>query len=136
MKLLICLALICSGLSFSAMAKTKGSGSSSSGGVLIVQTIAGGVHRYAVRLPKCGQTYSHFKIVVSGGAMQVSSAGLKYANGQSNQYGYSGTFDAGYVSSWIAFDNFRSSTDCVTQMFVEAQSVDPKHPARLTLYGQ
>src|SRR5947209_8173438 len=107
----------------------------SNGRVLKAATVRAGVQRYSVSIPKCGQTISHFRIAVKNGTIAVSRAGLRYANGQSNEYPYSGSFENGYVSSWIGFDNFRSATDCVTQLFMDAQAIDPRHPAQLILYG-
>lgn len=124
--------LLCSLFSFSVFASGE---FSDNGRVLIVQTIGAGMHRYSVRIPGCGKTINNFRIQVDNGALKVSAAGVGYSNGQSNSVSAVQTFDAGYVSPWIALENFSNGTGCVNQLFVDAEAVDARHPARLTLYG-
>lgn len=122
---------LCWLFSFSALA----GGSTDGSRVLIVQTIGTGMHRYSVRIPGCGKTINNLKLQVDNGPLEVALAGAKFSDGTSNSVSLGQTFDAGYVSPWIATDNFNPESKCVTQLFVDAQAADARKTSRLTVYG-
>jgi hypothetical protein len=94
------------------------------------------LQRHSVRVRNCGTDISHVKLIVSHRALIVRGVGVIFSDGSVNSFGYSRTFPVGYQSSWISLSSFRRPGRCVTGVFVNARSEDPRSYSKIQILGQ
>jgi hypothetical protein len=94
------------------------------------------LRRLSVRVRNCGNDISQVKLIISKNPLIVRGVGVMFKDGTVNSFGYSRTFPAGYQSSWISLSTFRRRGKCVTGVFVNARSGNPKSVSRIQVLGR
>ena len=93
------------------------------------------MRRYSVRVRNCGSNISHVMLRVANAGVRVNGAGVVYADGSSESYGVSTSFEAGYNSGWVNVESFKNPNRCASSVYVNAQSTDGSRNARVTVFG-
>ncbi len=89
---------------------------------------------YSIRVRNCADDLTHIKLRVTDNGVIVEGAGVTYTDGTTDSYSFSQTFQAGYESSWLSLDSFRTPDHCIASVFVNVHAIDPR-PAHVDVFG-
>lgn len=96
--------------------------------------VSANYRRYSARVRNCGNDISHLKIEVLNNPLAVDGLGATFSDGTSQNFSYSTTLEAGYVSSWLDIGMFKSQDQCVTSVYVNARSAG-NGTSKVRVYG-
>ena len=107
-------------------------------GVTTLATVSVGpnLKRYSIKVKNCANNLAQLKLSIAQTGVEIHGLGINYTDGYKDDYGISSTFAAGYESAWIDVDNLKSAGHCVSQVYVNANTVPgATKNAIVTIYG-
>lgn len=91
---------------------------------ILVKTVGPTMKTYSARVPNCAKSITHVRVKVSRADLTIDGGGAIFSDGTSKTAQIQQTFNAGYVSPWIALSFLVEPGKCPMKVFVNAQSAE------------